>query len=125
MTMHELLVEGVSDVVPVIETVGVLIVLWGVFQGFIMLTCRLWMVLRQRPTSGSLETIRLLISERLVLGLEFFLAGDVIQTIVVPSWQSLGVLGGIVGIRTVIVYFLDKEMKMGKRVPDTSGIVET
>lgn len=34
------------------------------------------------------------------------------------SWQSLGVLGGIVGIRTVIVYFLNKELQMEKRTPD-------
>ncbi|HEY3328000.1 MAG TPA: DUF1622 domain-containing protein [Novimethylophilus sp.] len=116
--MHELLVQWVSYVVPVIEAVGVVIVLWGVFQGFAGLACRAWTALRRHPLPGSLDDIRILISEKLVLGLEFFLAGDVIQTIVVPSWQSLGVLGGIVGIRTVIVYFLDKEMQMGKRAPD-------
>lgn len=39
----------------------------------------------------------------MVLGLEFFLAGDIVQTIVVPTWNSLAILGGIVVIRTVIV----------------------
>jgi uncharacterized membrane protein len=43
--------------------------------------------------------------EKMVLGLEFFLAGGIIQTIVVPTWKTLGTLGGIVVIRTVIVYF--------------------
>jgi uncharacterized membrane protein len=42
--------------------------------------------------------------EKMVLGLEFFLAGDIIQTIVVPAWETLGTLGGIVVIRTFIVY---------------------
>jgi uncharacterized membrane protein len=65
---------------------------------------------RQSVVQG-LSQIRLAIGEKMVLGLEFFLAGDVIQTIVVPSWESLGILGGIVGIRTVIVYFLNTEMK--------------
>lgn len=116
--MHEVLVQGVGYVVPVIELVGITIVLWGVFQGFFRLVGRAWMVLRQHPLPRGLDDIRIPISEKLVLGLEFFLAGDVIQTIVVPSWQSLGVLGGIVGIRTVIVYFLNKELQMEKRTPD-------
>jgi uncharacterized membrane protein len=111
--MHELLVQWVGYVVPIIELVGIEIVLWGVFQGITKLAYRSWMALRLQPLLGALDDVRILISEKLVLGLEFFLAGDVIQTIVVPSWQSLGVLGGIVGIRTVIVYFLNKEIQMG------------
>ncbi|MDZ4142456.1 MAG: DUF1622 domain-containing protein [Methylotenera sp.] len=111
--MHELLVQWVGYVVPIIELVGIAIVLWGVFQGITKLAYRSWMALRRQPLLGALDDVRILISEKLVLGLEFFLAGDVIQTIVVPSWQSLGVLGGIVGIRTVIVYFLNKEIQMG------------
>jgi len=45
------------------------------------------------------------------LGLDFFLAGDIIQTIVIPSKDTLLVLGGIVVIRTVMAYFLAKEIE--------------
>ena len=50
----------------------------------------------------------------MALGLDFFLAGDIIQTIVVPSKDSLMILGGIVIIRTVMAYFLAKEIDQGK-----------
>jgi uncharacterized membrane protein len=53
--------------------------------------------------------------EKMVLGLEFFLAGDIVQTIVVPTWNSLAILGGIVVIRTVIVYFMNLELSRGAR----------
>jgi uncharacterized membrane protein len=47
----------------------------------------------------------------MALGLDFFLAGDIIQTIVIPTWESLAILGGIVVIRTVIAFFLSRDLK--------------
>ena len=47
----------------------------------------------------------------MALGLDFFLAGDIIGTIVVPSKDTLMLLGGIVVIRTVMAYFLAKEIE--------------
>lgn len=49
--------------------------------------------------------------EKMVLGLE----GDIVKTIVVPTWNSLAILGGIVVIRTVIVYFLNLELSRGAK----------
>lgn len=110
--MHELLVQWASYVVPAIEAVGVAVVLWGSLEGFVRLLYRGWQVLTRQDAVQELSRIRLAIGEKMVLGLEFFLAGDIIQTIVVPTWESLGILGGIVGIRTVIVYFLGRETKI-------------
>lgn len=64
---------------------------------------------------ADLGAIRLAMGEKIVLGLEFFLAGDIVQTIVVPSWNSLSILGGIVVIRTVIVYFMNLELNRGAK----------
>ncbi|MCX5701173.1 MAG: DUF1622 domain-containing protein [Candidatus Omnitrophica bacterium] len=47
----------------------------------------------------------------LVLGLEFFIAGDIIKTVITPTWDSVGILGAIVVIRTVLSYFLTKDLK--------------
>lgn len=57
------------------------------------------------------ETIRIRLGSYLVLGLEFFIAGDIIKTIITPTWESLGMLGAIVVIRTVLSYFLTKDLK--------------
>lgn len=118
--MHELLVQGVGFVVPWIEAAGIVIVVWGVFEGLARLVMRAWDVAARGGTQQGISGIRLAIGEKMVLGLEFFLAGDIIQTIVVPAWESLGMLAGIVGIRTVIVYFLDREMNADRREPSKS-----
>lgn len=57
------------------------------------------------------EAIRIKLGSYLVLALEFFIAGDIIKTIITPTWESLGILGAIVVIRTILSYFLTKELK--------------
>lgn len=109
--MHGLLVQWVGYVVPWIEALGIAVVLWGVVEAILGLARRGWLALTRRAAGQDLGVIRLVMGEKMVLGLEFFLAGDIVQTIVVPSWNSLAILGGIVVIRTVIVYFLDREMR--------------
>jgi len=55
--------------------------------------------------------VRIRLGSYLVLALEFFIAGDIIKTIITPTWESLGILGAIVVIRTVLSYFLTKDLK--------------
>ena len=111
--MHEFLVQWVSYVVPWIESFGIIVVLWGILGAIASLVLGGWSVLTRQASQIDLGIIRLAMGEKMVLGLEFFLAGDIIQTIVVPTWTSLGILGGIVVIRTVIVYFLNLELSRG------------
>ena len=108
--MHEFLVQWVSYVVPWIESLGIVAVLWGILEAIISLTRGGWSVLMRKTSRIDLGIIRLAMGEKMVVGLEFFLAGDIIQTIVVPTWHSLAILGGIVVIRTVIIYFMNLEL---------------
>lgn len=111
--MHELLVNLAGHVVLWVEALGIVMVLWAVLQGLLRLSRRAWRAAAGDPAPGELGAIRLAMGERMVLGLEFFLAGDIIQTIIVPTWERLGILGGIVVIRSVIVYFLNLELSRG------------
>ncbi len=113
--MHELLVQWVGYVVPWIEALGIVVVLWGILEAFAGLVQRGWSVLARHAARKDLGAIRLAMGEKMVLGLEFFLAGDIVQTIVVPTWNSLAILGGIVVIRTVIVYFMNLELSRGAK----------
>jgi uncharacterized membrane protein len=44
--------------------------------------------------------------------LEFFLAGDVLKTIINPTLESLAVVGAIIAIRAALTYLLNIELKM-------------
>lgn len=55
--------------------------------------------------------IRLIFARYLVLALEFQLAADILATAIAPSWEAIGKLAAIAVIRTVLNYFLMKEME--------------
>jgi uncharacterized membrane protein len=47
----------------------------------------------------------------LLLGLEFELAADIVRSAISPTWSSIGMLGAIAAIRTVLNYFLGKDIR--------------
>jgi uncharacterized membrane protein len=56
----------------------------------------------------------------LLLGLELLVAADIIHTILEPDLKSLAVLGAIVGIRTLLSFFLNKELHDSHNCSDDS-----
>ena len=47
----------------------------------------------------------------LLLALEFELAADVIRSAISPTWSDIGQLGAIAAIRTVLNYFLERDIE--------------
>ena len=47
----------------------------------------------------------------LLLALEFELAADVLQTAISPTWDDVGKLAAIAGIRTVLNFFLERDIE--------------
>lgn len=69
----------------------------------------------------NINTIRLDLARTIILGLEFFIASDVIETTIAPDFQALGILGLLVVIRTVLNFSLHKEVKELSSIPG-SGV---
>lgn len=109
--MHEALVGFVEAVAPWIEAIGIAVVLWGALEGLFRLVLRIKSTLLMESGIAPISHVRIAIGEKTALGLDFFLAGDIIQTIIIPTWESLAMLGGIVVIRTVIAFFLNKDLR--------------
>jgi uncharacterized membrane protein len=55
--------------------------------------------------------IRLTLGKSLALALEFLLAADVLRTAVAPNWDDIGKLAAIAALRTLLNYFLERELK--------------
>ncbi|WEK17685.1 MAG: DUF1622 domain-containing protein [Candidatus Pedobacter colombiensis] len=55
--------------------------------------------------------IKIEVGYYLLLGLEFLIASDIIDTILNPSFDDLGILAGTVVIRTGLSFFLNKEIE--------------
>lgn len=55
--------------------------------------------------------IRLELGKTLVMALEFLLAADILRTAVAPTWSDIGKLASIAALRTLLNYFLERELK--------------
>ncbi|MGL5944220.1 MAG: DUF1622 domain-containing protein [Waterburya sp.] len=66
---------------------------------------------RRKDSEDFYHTIRLDLGLSLALALEFLLAADIVGTAITPTWESIGLLAAIAGIRTFLNYFLHKEVR--------------
>jgi uncharacterized membrane protein len=73
-----------------------------------------------RHTSDKLE-IRLTLGKSLALALEFLLAADILRTAVAPNWDDIGKLAAIATLRTLLNYFLERELKHTLSTPTASS----
>ncbi len=88
-----------------VETIGALIIALGVVVA-VSTFIRAWIVQRQ----PNFNKVRLSLARYLALALEFQLGADILSTAVAPSWDQIGKLGAIAVIRTVLNFFLMREM---------------
>lgn len=99
--------EGIAVGVGII---GVAVILWGVAVATIATLKVEFANLRHQHLPRARVKLRQQLGSSLLLGLEFLIAADVIRTVLQPTLEEVAILGGIVAIRTVISYFLHKEM---------------
>lgn len=63
------------------------------------------------PFEASYRSLRQSIGRGILLGLELLVAGDIIRTVAIaPTFSSVGVLAGIVLIRTFLSFSLEVEL---------------
>ena len=97
--------EYVDLLVRIGEAAGALII----FVGAVIAAVRF--VTRAVQRRGAEFTdVRLGLGRYLALGLEFQLASDILSTAVAPTFEEIGKLAAIAAIRTVLNYFLEKEI---------------
>ncbi len=97
-----------------ISLFGTVVVFWGVaeaFLGFLRTKRRL----AGEAAAEALAAIRRRLGAHLLLGLEVFIAEDIINSVIRPSWEKVGMLGAIVVIRTVLSHFLHRELAEEER----------
>ncbi|WP_245939937.1 DUF1622 domain-containing protein [Stenomitos frigidus] len=69
----------------------------------------------RRQQFDATEVIRLQLGRVLALGLEFTVASDILRTAVAPTHQDISNLAAIVLLRTLLNYFLEREIRQGEQ----------
>ncbi|MCD6046823.1 MAG: conserved putative rane protein [Gammaproteobacteria bacterium] len=108
------MLETVSYVNQFFASIKTLIAVFGALAILVGALLAVVRYIRYRFFSNekiSIDGIRLDLASTIILGLEFFVASDVIETTIAPDFSSLGVLGLLVVIRTFLNYTLQKEVQ--------------
>ena len=104
--MEELLVTAVGYLKLAVEAVGAAIVGFGALATVVVYLLSLFGIRKRSYTE-----IRLFLGRYLALGLEFQLGSDILSTAVAPTIAEVKILAAIVVIRTVLNYFLSREIE--------------
>ncbi len=106
MTLIEEHIESLTTTVgTAIEGLAVLIIAGAIARAS-------WSYVNDLIKGGSDKiAVRLTLGKTLAIALEFLLAADILRTAVAPSWEDIGKLGAIAVLRTMLNYFLEREIK--------------
>lgn len=100
----------VDTMVRLIEACGAIVIMIGAMVAIVKFVAALG-----RRDINQFSSVRLSLARFLVLGLEFQLAADVLRTAISPTFAEIGKLAAIAAIRTLLNYFLNREIAQEQR----------
>lgn len=117
----------VDTLVHLVEFAGALVIFVGALWTFLQLLrgATPWgrtFGTGVREPRWDFSLIRLSLGRFLTLGLEFQLAGDILRTAIAPTFTQIGQLAAIAAIRTVLNYFLGKEIEKEREEVERSPV---
>ncbi len=98
-----------------LEPVALLLELAGVaaiLVATLISTAIFFRAVRRGTGKTAYEQYRANLGRGILLGLEFLIGADIIATVTAPlTWESVGLLGAIVAIRTILSFSLETEIE--------------
>ena len=98
-----------------VEAVGALVIGVGVILAIYQFVAHF-----RDEQPGNFNRVRLTLGKYLALALEFQVGADILSTAIAPSWEQIGKLGAIAAIRTLLNYFLTKELESEQKREETA-----
>jgi uncharacterized membrane protein len=111
--MEELLHTSAYILSKLLEAATLVLLALGALMAVISLFAGL--LARHPPAEVALGVWQGL-SRWMMVGLEFLLAADLVSTVVSPSWDELGRLATIAAIRTVLGFFLGRDLEAARKI---------
>lgn len=107
--MEELFKEWTQWVAIAVEAAAVLVIAIACIEA-------VWRILFVSVTHPPMsdpakEGGRLRLARWLAVALEFTLAADILRTAIAPSWEDIGKLAAIAALRTLLNFFLQREIE--------------
>ncbi len=101
--------EAVEQVGKAIDWAGVAVIVVGLLLATVLFARHAF---QRRRFDESYRLYRQRVGKAILLGLEFLVAADIVRTVAVsPTFRSVGVLAGIVLVRTFLSFTLEVELE--------------
>ena len=94
--------------VNICQMLSMIVILIGIVKALFIYIKDL---LSNKNTLEAMAQSRLEIGHSFSLGLAFLIGASILKTIIAPTWNDIGQLAAIIGIRTALNYFLLKDVK--------------
>ncbi|MGL5675614.1 MAG: DUF1622 domain-containing protein [Cellulosilyticaceae bacterium] len=93
-----------------LDALSIFVIVWGTLMGFIGFL-KVGVLIKDAKTLPMIITqIKTILGAYILLGLEILIGADIIETIINPSIDHIIALAVIVVIRTLISFFLSREI---------------
>ncbi len=107
--LEEFAIGMAQSVTRIIEITGISVIALGAFGTLFLF---LYRYVSGADRKHAFANLRSSLGRAILLGLEFLVAADIINTVAVePTLKSVAVLAGIVGIRTFLSFSLEMEIE--------------
>ncbi|MDX1939870.1 MAG: DUF1622 domain-containing protein [Saprospiraceae bacterium] len=100
-----------ENVIEFVEIISAIVLLTGFAKGIIGFIISEWKYLRRKIERVNLLELRPVVGNYILLGLDFYIVSDILSTMLKPELEELISLTVIGLLRTVIGYFLAKEIE--------------
>lgn len=102
--------EVLFTIKGIISVIGTLVILVGSLVGAYRFFVMKFFIRNTKKKYYNVDFIRRDLGRTIVLGLEFIIAADVVETTTAPDYYSVGILAIVVVIRTFLSYTLNREI---------------
>ena len=98
------LLEVIRFFALILGMAGAVLIIYGGLRAIVKV-----LLLEIRQGSYTYNVVRRELTDKIVFGLEFLIAADILTTVMAPTQEELINLAVVVVIRTILGYFLAKE----------------
>ncbi len=114
-TIEQTIITAVQWLRLGVEAVGALVIGIGVIFAIYQFIAHF-----KDEQPSNFNRVRLTLGKYLTLALELQLGADILSTAIAPSWEQIGKLAAIAAIRTLLNYFLTKELESEQKREEQS-----
>jgi uncharacterized membrane protein len=107
--------ESLKAISQIIGIASIVILIFGSVHAIVVFLLNELKRMGGKFDLEKIASIRIQLGQYLLLGFELLIVSDVIATIVEPTIDELIQVGGVVVIRTVLSFFLNREIEAQKK----------